>query len=149
MLQTQQEMAEEFQKLEEDRLNGVFASEEEYKAARDALEAKYTEKFKAYSESYKVAIEADARAQNDTWTTEYTGMINKTGEWKTETTKAYSETEAAFGLYKKNVTETYDPLIREALGLEKTATDDEKTAMDLLGQATETTKEKSTREGAF
>ena len=149
MLQTQAEMAEEYKKLEEDRWNGAFASEEEFQAAKDALEAKYNAKFKAYSASYTAALNADSTAQKDTWTSNYTEMINKTldskteqGKWLTVVTNSYTDVSTANTNYKDTVAAN-KALICEALGLEKEALDDNTISTDELKKATDKVTEAS------
>ena len=96
IIELQQQLADQLVALEEARVAGQFASEEEYYAARDKLIAEYTDLFTAYSEQYTTALGVDTAIQQDAWIKAYDGMIDKSLDWKDKTTEYTNKCEVAY-----------------------------------------------------
>ena len=80
--QTMSEMTDTLKQIQEDYLNGSFASEAEYQAAMEEAKAFYFEKLQGYSQLYGVALSADSAIAAEAWSTDFAGMVNNTEEWK-------------------------------------------------------------------
>ena len=90
------EMTDTLKQIQEDYLNGSFASEAEYNAAMEEAKAFYFEKLQGYSELYGVALSADSAIAAEAWSTDFAGMVNNTEEWKTKVDDYISGVTGAF-----------------------------------------------------
>lgn len=76
-----QEMYESLTQLQQDYLNGEFATEEEYQDAILATKEYYYEKLKDYSYLYSEALQADSRVVADSWAVDFEDMTLNTEMW--------------------------------------------------------------------
>ena len=76
-----QEMYESLTQLQQDYLNGEFATEEEYQNAVLATKEYYYEKLKDYSYLYSEALQTDSRVAADSWAVDFEDMTLNTEMW--------------------------------------------------------------------
>ena len=76
-----QEMYESLTQLQQDYLNGEFATEEEYQDAVLATKEYYYEKLKDYSYLYSEALQTDSRVVADSWAVDFEDMTLNTEMW--------------------------------------------------------------------
>jgi hypothetical protein len=79
--ETMNEMYDTMTELQQQFLAGEIATQEEYD--RKMLEAQeyYYQKLQNYSELYGIAVAGNSAAANEAWSSEFSGMMNKTEEW--------------------------------------------------------------------
>ena len=94
--QTMSDMTDTLKQIQEDYLNGSFASEAEYQAAMEEAKAFYFEKLQGYSQLYGVALSADSAIAAEAWSTDFAGMVNNTEEWKIKVDEYISGATTAF-----------------------------------------------------
>jgi hypothetical protein len=78
-----QEMYDTLTEIQEQYLNGEFATEEEYHAAMEEAKAYYYQKLQDYSSLYQVALTTDSRVVADAWSTDFADMTYNTDSWMT------------------------------------------------------------------
>lgn len=93
--ETMSELYNDLAELQQQYLEGQFATEDEYQAAVEASKKYHYDKLKQYSSLYQVALTTDSRVVADAWSTDFNDMIYKTEEWTSAindyTDKAASE----------------------------------------------------------
>ena len=104
-LEIMREYKDAWMQLEQDRLNGAFASEAEYHDAANALKEYYYEQWKQYSNLYSVAISTDSKIAADAWSTDLYNMMATGDEWKEATNTYLSNVEQSFSDFQLAVQE--------------------------------------------
>ena len=94
--QTMSEMTDTLKTIQEDYLNGSFATEAEYHAAMENAKAFYFEKLQGYSSLYSVALSADSNIAAEAWSTDFAGMVKNTEEWKIQVDSYITDVTSAF-----------------------------------------------------
>lgn len=79
--ETMQEMYDTLTEIQEQYLNGEFATEEKYHVAMEEAKAYYYQKLQDYSSLYQVALTTDSRVVADAWSTDFADMTYKTDDW--------------------------------------------------------------------
>ena len=92
--QTMQEMVDELNEIHSAYLEGAFADEEEYHAAIEAAKEKYYTKLENYASLYSIAMNGTGEDIQDSWTTAFGEMMNKTNTWQSST-DTYTENAAS------------------------------------------------------
>ena len=80
--QTLSEMYDTLTDLQQQYLNGAFATEEEYNAAVTSAKEYYYAKLEEYSSLHSIALQTDSRVVEDAWSSELSSMVYNTNEWK-------------------------------------------------------------------
>ena len=80
--QTMQEMYDTLTSITEAYFNGEIASQEEYEAQMLAAQEYYYQQLENYQDLYGIALDADTRVIQDSWTSSFRTMINNTENWK-------------------------------------------------------------------
>ncbi len=115
--QQMQEMYDDFIAIEQQRLEGAFASEEEYHAAMEEAKKYHYDKLSQFSELYQIALSTDSNVAADTWTNDTRWMINQSEDWKTDVTGYVEDVSGAFKQWQKDI-----DTINEEIGLDDLAT---------------------------
>lgn len=121
-LSTLSAMYDEFTTIQQNYLNGMYESEEEYQnALLDAYDY-YYEQLKNYEELYGIAIRADSRVTADAWSTDFQDMIYSTEIWAdecdvyitqvTELFEEWGETSEDLNQILDDTTGTIDEIVR-------------------------------------
>ena len=124
-LQAQQEMFEELQELNEKRMSGEIATEEEYKQRLTQIQEHYYGEngvLTTYANLAQIAVSASAAAAQDNWQAEYLAMTQNTDEWKTAVNGYLGEMEDEIDAWEQ-VYETANENVSGALDSSKDATD--------------------------
>jgi hypothetical protein len=87
-----EEMYDTLTSITEAYYNGEITSQEEYEAQMLAAQEYYYKQLETYQDLYGIALEADTRVIQDSWTSGFRTMINNTENWKI---KVADYTEAA------------------------------------------------------
>ena len=103
LLELQQQLSDQLIALEEARVEGQFATDAEYYAARDKLIKEYDDLFAGYSEAYTVALGEDLVIQEEAWIQAYSNMIDQSLDWKDKTTQYTEECENAYESWRETV----------------------------------------------
>lgn len=103
IMELNQQLADDLMALEQARVDGQFATEAEYQAAKEKIIAEYTELYKGYSASYTAATSEDARIEEEAWVTAYEGIINSADNWKNHIRIYTRECENAYSEYRSVV----------------------------------------------
>lgn len=103
LLELQQQLSDQLIALEEARVEGQFATDAEYYAARDKLIKEYDDLFAGYSEAYTVALGEDLVIQEEAWIQAYSNMIDQSLDWKDKTTEYTEECENAYESWRETV----------------------------------------------
>lgn len=103
LLELQQQLSDQLIALEEARVEGQFATDAEYYAARDKLIKEYTDLFAGYSEAYSIALGEDLVIQEEAWIQAYSNMIDQSLDWKDKTTQYTEECENAYESWRETV----------------------------------------------
>lgn len=103
LLELQQQLSDQLIALEEARVEGQFATDAEYYAARDKLIKEYTDLFAGYSEAYSIALGEDLAIQEEAWIQAYSNMIDQSLDWKDKTTQYTEECENAYESWRETV----------------------------------------------
>lgn len=121
-LSTLSAMYDEFTTIQQNYLNGMYESEEEYQnALLDAYDY-YYEQLKNYEELYGIAIRTDSRVTADAWSTDFQDMIYSTEIWAdecdvyitqvTELFEEWGETSEDLNQILDDTTGTIDEIVR-------------------------------------
>jgi hypothetical protein len=70
-----QEMYDTLTSINEQYMNGEFASYDEYKQAMLEAEAYYNEKIKEYADLHTISLGDDARIINEAWSNSFTSLV--------------------------------------------------------------------------
>lgn len=105
MLELQQQMYDDWTKLQEDHMNGRFRTEEEYKQAEARLIQEYNDLFIAYSDQYTTALGVDVNIREEAWIKAYDSMIDKTQNWQEYTSEYTQICEDAYEQWRISVAE--------------------------------------------
>jgi len=89
--------------LQNQYLEGAFESEEEYNEAVRNAKAFYFEKLKQYSNLYQVALTTDSAVVADAWSTDFSGMMDKTYDWSVAVDDYLYDVKEAFRLWEEQV----------------------------------------------
>ncbi len=103
LLELQQQLSDQLIALEEARVEGQFATDAEYYAARDKLIKEYDDLFAGYSEAYTIALGEDLVIQEEAWIQAYSNMIDQSLDWKDKTTQYTEECENAYESWRETV----------------------------------------------
>ena len=115
IMELNQQLADDLMALEQARVDGQFATEAEYQAAKEKIIAEYTELYKGYSASYTAATSEDARIEEEAWVTAYEGIINSADNWKNHIRIYTRECENAYSEYR-SVVQSESSVINNLLG---------------------------------
>ena len=115
IMELNQQLADDLMALEQARVDGQFATEAEYQAAKEKIIAEYTELYKGYSASYAAATSEDARIEEEAWVTAYEGIINSADNWKNHIRIYTRECENAYSEYR-SVVQSESDVINNLLG---------------------------------
>ena len=80
--ETMEEMYDTLTSITEAYYNGEIASQEEYEAQMLAAQEYYYQQLENYQDLYGIALQADTRVIQDSWTSGFRTMINNTETWK-------------------------------------------------------------------
>ena len=81
-LQTLNEMYDTLADLQQQKMDGMFASEEEYQQAVAEATQFYYEQLEQYADLHGIAIVTDGRVINEAWSADFADMIQNTSAWK-------------------------------------------------------------------
>lgn len=95
-LQTLNEMYDTLADLQQQKLEGAFASEEEYQQAVQEATLYYYGMLEQYSYLHGVAIATDGRVLNEAWGQEFNDMVQDTASWKDDVDLYLSQAADAF-----------------------------------------------------
>ena len=101
--------------LEQQHYEGMFATEEEYRAAQEELIQYHYAKMAEYSEQYQIALSTDSAVAADSWTTDARWMINQSTDWKDAVTKYVSEVNGAFDTWEQKMNTIADETVGDNL----------------------------------
>lgn len=132
VIELQQQFTEEMLQLEQDRANGLFATDEAYEEAKKQLIEEYTKLFEDYSFIYTEALGTHAEVANDYWMKSYADIIDNAENWKDQSNDFLLESEGAFENYTASLTEKNITI--------KTVLEDTKQAVEEVQQASEDLK---------
>lgn len=127
LLELEQQFSDQMQALLQARVDGQFATDAEYYAARDKLIAEYNDLFMAYSEQYTTALGVDTAIQEDAWITAYDHMIDKSLDWKDKATEYTEKCEDAYESWRDVVeseSEVIDSVLNDLESEVKDVTDE-------------------------
>lgn len=102
-IQAQQELAEKLAEIDKNRQEGMYASEEEYQAARARVIEEYTTLITTYSNLYGIATTDDARVVEDAWSTAYSNIVDQGDLWRGAITDYVSEVDDAWATWKTDM----------------------------------------------
>ena len=111
-LQTLNEMYDTLADLQQQKLEGAFASEEEYQQAVQEATLYYYGMLEQYSYLHGVAIATDGRVLNEAWSHEFNDMVQDTASWKDDVDLYLSQAADAFTQWKDDIN-----IIAEEVGL--------------------------------
>ena len=80
--QTLNEMYDAITELQQQKLDGMFETEEEYQNAVMATKEYYYQKLSDYSHLYSIALTTDSAVVEDAWSTDFNSMIYNTDKWQ-------------------------------------------------------------------
>ena len=80
--ETMEEMYDTLTSITEAYYNGEITSQEEYEAQMLAAQEYYYQQLENYQDLYGIALQADTRVIQDSWTSGFRTMINNTEIWK-------------------------------------------------------------------
>ena len=81
-LQTLNEMYDTLADLQQQKMDGMFASEEEYQQAVAEATQFYYEQLEQYADLHGIAIATDGRVINEAWSADFADMVQDTAVWK-------------------------------------------------------------------
>ena len=94
--ETMSEMYDTLKEIQEQYLNGEFATEEEYHRKMEEAKAYYYQKLQDYSSLYQVALTTDSRVVADAWSTDFADMVYSTKDWQMAVNDYVDQVEVAF-----------------------------------------------------
>lgn len=100
---TLNEMYDTLTELQTQYLEGAFESEEEYQNAVAEAKQYYYQLLEDYSDLYTIAISTDAQVLEDSWTSEFKGMVDGTETWKDEVNIYIGKVDESFRLWEKDM----------------------------------------------
>lgn len=83
-LSTLEAMYDEFNTIQQNNLNGMYESEQEFQNAMTEAYEYYFAKLKEYEELYGIAIRTDSNVTAEAWSTDFQDMIYNTEVWADE-----------------------------------------------------------------
>ena len=93
---TMQEMYDAFGTIQENYMNGSYASEEEYNNAMAEAKEHYYEKIQNYSSLYQFALTSDSAIAQEAWSSDFSQMVTDTSSWKNSVDLYLSGSTTAF-----------------------------------------------------
>jgi hypothetical protein len=91
-----QEMYDAFGTIQENYINGSYASEEEYNNAMAEAKEHYYAKIQNYSSLYQFALTSDSAIAQEAWSSDFSQMVTDTSSWKSSVDLYLSGSTAAF-----------------------------------------------------
>ena len=98
--QTLSEMYDTLTDLQNQKLEGMFESEQEYQDAVAAAKEYYYQKLADYSSLYSVALTTDSNVVADAWSTDFSDMMYQTEDWKTAVNDYIGQVQSAMSEYE-------------------------------------------------
>ena len=111
-LQTLNEMYDTLADLQQQKMDGMFASEEEYQQAVAEATQFYYEQLEQYADLHGIAIVTDGRVINEAWSADFAGMVQDTAVWKVAVDGYLAGAEEAFGQWVDGIGK-----VAEAVGI--------------------------------
>ena len=116
-LSARQDMYDELNELQEKYLNGEIETEEEYNELKEQILEHYMGEdgiLTQYSHLYNIAVQADTKATEDYWGSEYGLMTQDTEKWKNAIKGYLTENEGHIDGWKTKSTEAHKS-VKEAM----------------------------------
>jgi archaellum component FlaC len=82
--------------LQQQKMDGMFASEDEYQKAVEEATLFYYERLEQYADLHGVAITTDGRVINEAWSADFANMVQDTAVWKDDVDKYLADANKAF-----------------------------------------------------
>ena len=101
--ETMSEMYDTLKEIQEQYLNGEFATEEEYHREMEKAKEYYFQKLQDYSSLYQVALTTDSRVVADAWSTDFADMTYNTEQWEIAVNDYVQKVEIAFGGWQEQL----------------------------------------------
>lgn len=101
--QTMSEMYDTLQDLQQQKLDGMFETEQEYQDAVTAAKEYYYDKLKQYSNLYSVALTTDNRVVVDAWSSDFAEMTARTDDWMVAVNEYIGGVQDALTLYEEQM----------------------------------------------
>ena len=101
--QTMSEMYDTLQDLQQQKLDGMFETEQEYQDAVTAAKEYYYDKLKQYSNLYSIALTTDNRVVVDAWSSDFAEMTARTDDWMVAVNDYIGRVQDALTLYEEQM----------------------------------------------
>lgn len=111
-LQTLNEMYDTLADLQQQKMDGMFASEEEYQQAVAEATQFYYEKLEQYADLHGIAITTDGRVINEAWSADFADMVQDTAIWEVAVEGYLAGAEEAFNQWADGIGK-----VAEAVGI--------------------------------
>ena len=111
-IQTLNEMYDTLADLQQQKMDGMFASEEEYQQAVAEATQFYYEQLEQYADLHGVAIVTDGRVINEAWSADFADMVQDTAVWKDAVDGYLTGAEEAFNQWVDGIGK-----VAEAVGI--------------------------------
>ena len=115
IMELNQQLADDLMALEQARVDGQFATEAEYQAAKDLILQEYYALYEGYSQSYTDATKEDARIEKEAWISAYSDIIDSANNWQYKVNEYTDKCEDAYRDYRNTVS-TESDVINRLLG---------------------------------
>ena len=115
IMELNQQLADDLMALEQARVDGQFATEAEYQAAKDLILQEYYALYEGYSQSYTDATKEDARIEKEAWISVYSDIIDSANNWQYKVNEYTDKCEDAYRDYRNTVS-TESDVINRLLG---------------------------------
>lgn len=115
IMELNQQLADDLMALEQARVDGQFATEAEYQAAKDLILQEYYALYEGYSQSYTDATKEDARIEKEAWVSAYSDIIDSADNWQYKVNEYTDKCEDAYRDYRNTVS-TESDVINRLLG---------------------------------
>ena len=120
--QTLNEMYDAITELQQQKLEGMFESEEEYQKAVEETKKYFYEKLEQYSNLYSVALTTDSAVIEDAWSTDFSKMVYSTNDWKTYVDSYITQVQSKMSAYEAQMKVVAEQTVGTSLGTLKTKT---------------------------
>ena len=113
--QTLNEMYDAITELQQQKLDGMFETEEEYQNAVMATKKYYYQKLSDYSHLYSIALTTDSAVVEDAWSTDFNSMIYNTDKWQKSVNEYIEEVQRELTNYETKMQQVAEKTVGKNL----------------------------------
>ena len=112
IMELNQQLADDLMALEQARVDGQFATEAEYQAAKERILKDYEAAYEAYASAHEAAIKEDTRIEQEAWVSAYSEIIDSADNWQYKVNEYTDKCEDAYRDYRNTVSTESDVINR-------------------------------------